>query len=52
MPGPSRVINASSTNTSFYLNTSKASFSDAEIACQKNGGHLAAFVSFIEQVGS
>lgn len=40
---------APSTNTTFYLNTSKASFDQAEIACQKNGGHLATFVSFIEQ---
>ncbi len=42
-------MNASSTNTTFYLNTSKTSFDNAEIACQRNGGHLAAYVDFVEQ---
>jgi hypothetical protein len=49
VPGPSRHFNASSTNTTFYLNTSKATFDNAEIACQRNGGHLAAYVDFVEQ---
>ncbi len=37
--------------TTFYLNTNKLNFTQAETACTAFGGHLAAFVDKEEQVG-
>jgi hypothetical protein len=38
------------TAATFYLNTTPSTFDEAEIACQTEGGHLASYSSFEEQV--
>jgi hypothetical protein len=42
-------VTANTTNITFYLNTTVASWTEAEDACKRNGGHLAAFQSLEEQ---
>jgi hypothetical protein len=42
-------VTANSTLITFYLNTTTANSTDAEDACKRNGGHLAAFTSQAEQ---
>jgi hypothetical protein len=42
-------VTANTTNITFYLNTSTANWTQAEDACKRNGGHLAAFQSMEEQ---
>jgi hypothetical protein len=37
------------TGITFYLSTTPASFADAELGCQRSGGHLAAYSTFAEQ---
>jgi hypothetical protein len=49
-PGVSVPYTATSTNATFYLNTTRSNFTYAESMCMRNGGHLAAFVSDAEQV--
>jgi hypothetical protein len=40
---------SNATGLVFYLNTSTANATEAEEACKRNGGHLAAFTSLEEQ---
>ena len=42
-------MTANTTNITFYLNTTTANWTEAEDACKRNGGHLAAFQSLEEQ---
>jgi hypothetical protein len=43
------VFITKATGISFYLNTTPSTFNEAELGCQMNGGHLAAYSSFAEQ---
>ena len=45
----SPVYITKATGISFYLNTTPSTFNEAELGCQMNGGHLAAYSSFAEQ---
>jgi hypothetical protein len=49
-PAPAPRLTTESTAATFYLNTTPSTFDEAEIACQTEGGHLAAYSSFEEQV--
>jgi hypothetical protein len=43
------VIKANSTGASFYINLEPLSAADAELGCQRRGGHLATFTTLKEQ---
>lgn len=51
-PGVAAPYTTNSTNVTFYLNTTRSNFTYAENMCMRNGGHLAAFTSVVEQVRS
>ena len=40
------------TGNTFFLNTSRTAYFDAELACTTNGGHLASYLTPAEQVGA
>lgn len=43
------VIKANSTGASFYINLEPLSAAQAELGCQRRGGHLATFTTLKEQ---
>lgn len=42
-------MTTTSTNATYYFNTTKTTFADAEISCKNNGGHIAGYSSLAEQ---
>jgi hypothetical protein len=48
-PAAAPSFTTSTTNVTFFLNTSLATFAEAEEACQVAGGHLASYSSLEEQ---
>ncbi len=49
--GVAPPVTTEASKTTFYLNTNKLNFTQAETACTALGGHLAAFIDKDEQVG-
>lgn len=50
VPGPKLLYNSPTTQNGYYLNTSATSFAGAQQACAANGGNLASFGSYQEQL--
>ena len=50
MPGQAAFYTAPSSGFKFVLNTSLSSWEDAQTNCKMNGGHLAAYSSWTEQM--
>jgi hypothetical protein len=50
--GPAPAFTTNITNITFYFNTSLGTWADAQLGCNLNGGHIAAYTSQEEQVGS
>ncbi len=44
------IIRANSTGTSFYINLEPLTSDQAELGCQRRGGHLATFTTLKEQM--
>ncbi len=47
--GPSEYMTTSTTNATFYVNTTPSTFDQAQAACRASGGNLAAYTSLEEQ---